>query len=96
MSRQPLPPQLSADEHGEWLETDGLGGYASGTTPGINTRRYRALLLVAIEPPAGRHVLVNDAAVWLEHDGQRRSLSSHRFAPNVSRWAEPLAAPLSV
>jgi predicted glycogen debranching enzyme len=83
-------PELSADEHSEWLETDGLGGYASGTTLGINTRRYHALLLVALEPPAGRHVLVNDAAVWLEHDGQRRSLSSHRFSPDVSRWAEPL------
>jgi len=92
MSGIALPPALSADEHGEWLETDGLGGYASGTTLGINTRRYHALLLVALEPPAGRHVLVNDAAVWLERDGQRRALSSHRFWPDVSCWAEPLPA----
>jgi predicted glycogen debranching enzyme len=90
MSRDSLLPDLAADEQSEWLETDGLGGYASGTTLGINTRRYHALLLVAVDPPAGRHVLVNDAAVWLEHDGERRSLSSHRFAPDVSRWAEPL------
>src|SRR5262245_50259982 len=31
----------------EWLEADGLGGFASGTVPGIRTRRYHALLLVA-------------------------------------------------
>jgi predicted glycogen debranching enzyme len=90
MSSLAVPVELPVDEHSEWLETDGLGGYASGTTLGINTRRYHGLLLVALEPPAGRHVLVNDAAVWLEWDGQRRALSSHRFSPDVSCWAESL------
>jgi predicted glycogen debranching enzyme len=90
MSRLTWPLELPADEHSEWLETDGLGGYASGTTLGINTRRYHALLLVALEPPAGRHVLVNDAAVWLERGDQRRALSSHRYLPGLSCWAEPL------
>ncbi|NLT70702.1 MAG: hypothetical protein GXX91_08400 [Verrucomicrobiaceae bacterium] len=49
-----LPP---ADA--EWLETDGLGGFASGTVSGIRTRRYHALLLTATAPPSGRMVLVN-------------------------------------
>jgi predicted glycogen debranching enzyme len=86
---------LVPDEQDEWLEADGLGGFASGSTLGLNTRRYHALLLVAAEPPAGRHVLVNDAAVWLEQGGQRRTLSSHRFtgegAAGVTRLAD--AAP---
>jgi predicted glycogen debranching enzyme len=49
----------------EWLETDGLGGFASGTVGGPRTRRYHALLLVATRPPGGRMVLVNglDASV---------------------------------
>lgn len=42
----------------EWLEADGLGGFASGTTSGVRTRRYHALLLAAAKPPADRRVLV--------------------------------------
>jgi glycogen debranching enzyme len=51
--------------HQEWLEADGLGGFASGTVSGIRTRRYHALLLTATKPPSGRLVLVNgfDASV---------------------------------
>jgi predicted glycogen debranching enzyme len=49
----------------EWLETDGLGGFTSGTAGLLRTRRYHALLLVATSPPTGRMVLVNgfDAVV---------------------------------
>ncbi len=49
----------------EWLEADGLGGYASGTASGIRTRRYHALLLASARPPTERFVLVNgmDVAV---------------------------------
>ena len=67
----------------EWLETDGLGGYASGTTSGIRTRRYHALLLAARTPPSGRVVLVNGLEVWLETPGGRVALSSQRYAPDV-------------
>lgn len=42
----------------EWLETNGLGGYASSTVIGMNTRRYHGLLVAALEPPAGRMVLL--------------------------------------
>jgi predicted glycogen debranching enzyme len=78
---------LLPNERDEWLETDGLGGFASGTTLGTGTRRYHALLVAALVPPAGRHVLVNDAAVWLETPGGRITLSSHHFAPDVSARA---------
>ena len=42
----------------EWLVTNGLGGFASGTIAQINTRRYHALLIAALRPPAERTVLV--------------------------------------
>jgi len=43
----------------EWLTTNGLGGYASGTVCGANTRRYHGLLVAALEPPGQRTVLLS-------------------------------------
>ncbi|MFN8526707.1 MAG: amylo-alpha-1,6-glucosidase [Chloroflexota bacterium] len=43
----------------EWLTTNGLGGYASGTVCGANSRRYHGLLVAAIEPPGQRTVLLS-------------------------------------
>jgi glycogen debranching enzyme len=42
----------------EWLVTNGLGGYASGTVSGANTRRYHGLLVAALRPPLERTVMV--------------------------------------
>ena len=56
----------SKENLAEWLETDGLGGFASGTVCGQRTRRYHALLLVAQNPPADRVVLVNGLDAWVE------------------------------
>jgi predicted glycogen debranching enzyme len=67
----------------EWLEADGLGGFASSTTSGIRTRRYHALLLTATTPPSGRMVLVNGFDAWLEIEGKQIWLSSQRYAPDV-------------
>ncbi len=67
----------------EWLEADGLGGFASGTVGGIRTRRYHALLLTATTPPTGRVVLVNGLEVWLETPSGRFALSAQRYAPDV-------------
>ncbi len=64
----------------EWLETDGLGGFAMGTSDGIRTRRYHAILLAATQPPGGRMVLVNDTEVYIETAAGRFGLSSHRYA----------------
>src|SRR6266508_340534 len=50
---------MPIDERTEWLEADGLGGFASAMTSGVRTRRYHALLLTAMTPPTGRVVLVN-------------------------------------
>lgn len=67
----------------EWLEADGLGGFASGTSTGIRTRRYHALLLTATPPPAGRVVLVNGFDAWVQTSNGSFSLSSQRYAPDV-------------
>ena len=68
----------------EWLEADGLGGFASGTTNAIRTRRYHALLLPATTPPTGRMVLVNGLEVWIDVPGGSIALSSQRYAPDVT------------
>jgi len=67
----------------EWLETDGLGGYAMGTADGIRTRRYHAILLAATHPPEGRMVLVADLEVFVETAAGRFALSSHRYHGGV-------------
>lgn len=63
----------------EWLETNGRGGFASGTVAGANTRRYHALLLVARKPPDERFVLVNHLDEWLDVDGQSIPLSTNLY-----------------
>ena len=67
----------------EWLEADGLGGFASGTVSGIRTRRYHALLLAATKPPSGRVVLVNGFDAWVETEDGTFSLSSQLYNPDV-------------
>jgi predicted glycogen debranching enzyme len=74
---------MQIDDRTEWLEADGLGGFASGTTSGIRTRRYHALLLTATTPPTGRIVLVNGVDVWLDTKGGSFAISSQRYAPGV-------------
>ncbi len=67
----------------EWLEADGLGGFASGTVGGIRTRRYHALLLAATTPPTGRVVLVNGLDAWIETQSGKYALSAQCYAPDV-------------
>src|SRR5208282_5305549 len=66
----------------EWLEPDGLGGFASGTVSGIRTRRYHAIALVATAPPSRRMVLVNGFEAWIESGGQNVALTSQRYTPD--------------
>ncbi|HSC29581.1 MAG TPA: amylo-alpha-1,6-glucosidase [Vicinamibacterales bacterium] len=67
----------------EWLEADGLGGFASGTSSGVRSRRYHGLLLPALTPPTGRVMLVNGFEAWVDTPSGRIALSSHRYAPGV-------------
>lgn len=63
----------------EWLETNGRGGFASGTVAGANTRRYHALLLTARRPPTDRYVLVNHVEEWLSVGGETFPLSTNLY-----------------
>jgi predicted glycogen debranching enzyme len=67
----------------EWLETDGLGGFAMGTPSGIRTRRYHGLLCAATTPPTGRTMLVNGIEAWVEIGAERFALSSHLYGADV-------------
>jgi predicted glycogen debranching enzyme len=63
----------------EWLVTNGLGGYASGTLAGVNTRRYHGLLVAAFTPPVGRTVLVGGLVEWAGYGGRRYPLATHEY-----------------
>src|SRR5215468_6737677 len=54
-------PDPESDPHlrEEWLVTNGLGGYASGTVSGAITRRYHGLLIAALPNPLGRMMMLN-------------------------------------
>jgi predicted glycogen debranching enzyme len=71
------------DPQREWLEADGLGGFASGTATLVRTRRYQALLLAAATPPTGRQVLVNGFDAWLQTPQGRFDLSVQAYAPGI-------------
>ena len=53
----------------EWLVTNGLGGYASGTLAGTITRRYHGLLVAALPNPLGRTMMFNQLSEWLSGKG---------------------------
>jgi aquaporin Z len=63
----------------EWLETNGLGGFASSTIIGLNTRRYHGLLTAATQPLVGRFVLLSKLEETLTVDGQRFELSANQY-----------------
>lgn len=67
----------------EWLETNGIGGYASSSISGAGTRRYHGLLVAATRPPLGRMVLLSrfDEAVIV--DGERFEISCNQYPGNV-------------
>jgi len=64
----------------EWLETNGLGGWASATLSGASSRRYHGLLVAATDPPVGRQVLLAklDETLLLA-DGQRLELGCNQY-----------------
>lgn len=60
----------------EWLETNGLGGFASSTILGINTRRYHGLLVAATHAPTGRMVMLSRVEDAIVRADQRVDLST--------------------
>jgi predicted glycogen debranching enzyme len=74
---------LLAASSREWLETNGIGGFASSTVSGMNTRRYHGLLVAATKPPVGRMVLVSKLEETLDIESSRIDLSTNRYGEVV-------------
>jgi predicted glycogen debranching enzyme len=78
----------------EWLETNGLGGYAFSTVPGVRTRKYHGLLVAAADPPVGRMVLVADLEEALLVENARFEFSSNEYSgiihPQGHRYLEEI------
>jgi len=70
---------LSAALSREWIVTNGIGGYASSTITGANTRRYHGLLVAALKPPAARTVLLSKLDEEVEASGSTYRLSTNEY-----------------
>ena len=68
----------------EWLETNGLGGWAGASITGCNTRRYHGLLVASIHPPTDRMNLVSKLDETIVLDGNRHELSTNDFGNAIN------------
>jgi glycogen debranching enzyme len=78
--------ELSLAESREWLVTNRIGGYASGTVAGLLTRRYHGLLVAALKPRLGRTLLatkVDETAIYGENP----------YPLHSNRWANGIVDP---
>jgi predicted glycogen debranching enzyme len=71
---------LSNAETREWLVTNGIGGYASGTVAGSLSRRYHGLLVAALQPPLGRTLLLAKLDEVAIYDARSYALYTNRWA----------------
>jgi predicted glycogen debranching enzyme len=75
--------RLELSQSLEWLVTNGIGGFASGTMANLNTRRYHGLLVAALDPPLGRTVLLAKLDETVAYDGRQYPLFSNRWGGGV-------------
>ncbi|MBS1991802.1 MAG: glycogen debranching enzyme family protein [Cyanobacteria bacterium SZAS LIN-3] len=89
LSRLNSPSDTSgSSDRREWLVTNGLGSYASGSITGANTRRYHGLLVASLAPPVKRTVL-------LSHLDETLSIGdgAERFQLATNHWQSGIVAP---
>ncbi len=67
----------------EWLHTNGAGAFAMSTVALMHTRRHHGLLVAALTPPLGRHVILSHAEMELQIGPRSHRLAAHRF-PGVA------------
>ena len=67
----------------EWLETNGIGGFANGTISGANSRRYHSLLTAATKPPLGRVTILSKFEETLIIDENHYELSSNQYPDTI-------------
>jgi predicted glycogen debranching enzyme len=78
-----MTPVAALGADAEWLESDGLGGFASGSVLGPRTRRYHALVMTTTTPPTGRVVLVNGFEAYVESEKGTTPLSVNHYLPDI-------------
>lgn len=61
----------------EWLITNGIGGFASQTVLGINTRKYHGLLIAPLVPPSRRYVVLSKLDESIEINNKEEILYSN-------------------
>jgi predicted glycogen debranching enzyme len=67
----------------EWLVTNGIGGYASGTVAGLLTRRYHGLLIAALQPPLGRTLLAAKLDETVTYNASHYPLFANRWSGDI-------------
>ena len=77
---------LDISEHREWLVTNGIGGYASGTVSGLLTRSYHGLLLATLQPPV-------DITLMLTKLDETVIYGETAYPLHTNRWADGTIAP---
>jgi len=74
-----IATDLAKSSRLEWLLSNGLGGYASSTITGLNTRRYHGLLVAALNPPGARTLLFQKVEETVKVGGDEFQLSTNAF-----------------
>jgi len=74
---------IDAADSREWLVTNGIGGFASGTMATSLTRRYHGLLIAALQPPVGRTQLVATLDETVHYAGADHALATRRWASDA-------------
>ena len=67
----------------EWIVTNGLGGYASSTVLGINTRKYHGLLVAALHPPGDRRVCLAKLDEEVSIGNDTYALGANEFQSDI-------------
>ncbi len=68
----------------EWLETNGIGGYAAGTVAGMHTRSYHALLAASTQMPLRRILMLAQLEEWVTYNGQKYALSTNQYRDELN------------
>ncbi len=74
---------LNESTRREWLETNGIGGFASSTLSGQNTRRYHGLLVASLRPPTHRFVLLSKLEEAIIIGDTRTELATNSYADGI-------------
>ena len=68
----------------DWIITNGLGGFASSTIIGANTRKYHGLLVAPLTPPARRYLILSKIDESIETNGKKYNLYTNMCKNYIS------------